>query len=143
MRFNSDQDDISEGTRRRRTFLGLVATCFAVALAVIVGNRLSDEALAVLAGAVCGVGAAIPTSLIIVAVSRHRGARECRNEEPPLHPPAYSQGAYPPVVVVAPPDRWQQSTGWNGLPPSLPPPTQRDFTVVGGTPDEQNSSDSY
>jgi hypothetical protein len=137
-----DEESVSEGTRRRRAFLGLLATVFAVTLAVVVGNRLSNEALAVIAGAVCGVGAAIPTSLIIVAVSRHRGARECRNEEPPLHPPAYSQSAYPPVVVVAPPDRWQQHAGWNGLPPSLPPPTQRDFTVVGGTPDE-NSSNSY
>lgn len=41
-----------------------------VKLAVLLGNRLNDEALAVLTGAVCGVGAAIPTSLLVVAVSR-------------------------------------------------------------------------
>jgi len=42
-----------------------------VKLAVLLGNRL-NEALAVLTGAVCGVGAAIPTSLIVVAVSQQR-----------------------------------------------------------------------
>ena len=52
----------SRGGSRLKIFAGLVALAFAVTLAVIVGNRLSDEALAVLAGAVCGVGAAIPTS---------------------------------------------------------------------------------
>jgi hypothetical protein len=57
-----------------KIFAGLVAMAFAVTLAAVVGRRLSDEALAVLAGAVCGVGAAIPTSLLIVAVTRRGGA---------------------------------------------------------------------
>jgi len=63
----------NSGWRRLKVFVGLVVIAFSVALAAIVGNRLSDEALAVLAGAVCGVGAAIPTSLLIIAVSRRRG----------------------------------------------------------------------
>jgi hypothetical protein len=136
-----DQHDVADSAKKRRTFLGLIAVCFAVTLAVMVGDRLSDEALAVLAGAVCGVAAALPTSLIILAVLRQREIGSRRHEEPSLHPPTHGQ--YPPIVVVAPPDRWQQPTGWNGLPPSLPPPTQRDFTVVGGTPDEQNPPGSY
>jgi len=65
----------SRGASRVKIFAGLVAMAFAVTLAVIVGSRLSDEALAVLAGAVCGVGAAIPTSLLIVAVSRRQDER--------------------------------------------------------------------
>jgi hypothetical protein len=110
--------------------LGLVALAFSATLAVVVGNRLSDEALAVLAGAVCGVGAAIPTSLLILAIAR-------RKDKPEEHPQMYAQrqGAYPPVIVVAPPNVQQQPYNWNGgYPPTLAPPTQRQFTVVGGTP---------
>ena len=118
----------NSGWGRLKVFAGLVVMVFAVALAVIIGNRLSDEALAVLAGAVCGVGAAIPTSLLIVAVSRRRD--EERAQVPAVHP----QGVYPPVVVVAPPGGQQQPGVWNALPPSLVAPAQRTFTVVGGAP---------
>jgi hypothetical protein len=112
---------------RLKVFAGLVVLAFAVTLAAFIGNRLSDEALAVLAGAVCGVGAAIPTSLLIIAVSRRRD--EGRVQTPV---PAASQGVYPPVVVVAPPAGQQRYGDWNALPPSLTAPTQRQFTVVGG-----------
>jgi len=112
-----------------KVFAGLVVVAFAMTLAAVIGNRLSDQALAVLAGAVCGVGAAIPTSLLIVAVSRRR------QDEQRAQPPAvYPQGAYPPVVVVTPQGGQQRYDGWNGLPPSLAAPMQRNFTVVGGTP---------
>jgi hypothetical protein len=116
----------SHGWSRVKILAGLVAMAFAVTLAVIVGNRLSDEALAVLAGAVCGVGAAIPTSLLIVAVSRRRDEQRAQ--------PSMPQGAYPPVVVVAPPGGQQRPSDWNMLPPSLAAPMQRHFTVVGGAP---------
>jgi len=111
---------------RLKILSGLTVMAFAVTLAVVIGNRLSDQALAVLAGAVCGVGAAIPTSLLIVAVSRRR-------EEPRVQPTAH-QGTYPPVVVVTPPGVQQRPNAWNALPPSLAAPMQRNFTVVGGTP---------
>ena len=119
--------DRGRGWGRVRIFAGLVMMAFAVTLAVVVGSRLSDEALAVLAGAVCGVGAAIPTSLLIVAVSRRRDERR-------VQPPVPQQGLYPPVVVVAPPGGQQWPNGWNALPPSLAAPMQRHFTVVGGAP---------
>lgn len=109
--------------RRIKILCGLVIMAFAVTLAVIVANRLSDESLAVLAGAVCGVGAAIPTSLLIVAVSRRRD--EMRPQ------PTAPQGPYPPVVVVTPPGGQQRLDAWNMLPPSLGAPMQRHFTVVG------------
>ena len=106
-----------------------MALTFAITLALVVGNRLTNEALAVLAGAVCGVGAAIPTSLIIVAISRRQ--REEIHEEPPM----YQQGTYPPVVIVTPQGGHQQQPyGWNGIPPSLSTQSQREFTVVGGAP---------
>jgi hypothetical protein len=108
---------------RLKIFGGLVVMAFAVTLAVIVSNRLSDESLAVLAGAVCGVGAAIPTSLLIVAVARRR-------DEPRVQP-TMPQGAYPPVVVVTPPGGQQRPNTWDAFPPSLSAPMQRHFTVVG------------
>ena len=119
-----DERDIRGHTGRRlKIFAGLVVMAFAVTLAVIVGNRLSNESLAVLAGAVCGVGAAIPTSLLIVAVARRR-------EEPRAQPPA-PQSAYPPVVVVTPQGGPQRPGTWSALPPTWGEPTQRHFTVVG------------
>jgi hypothetical protein len=116
---NSDQS-------RLKVFVGLMAVIFTVTLALVIGNRLSDEALAVLAGAVCGVGAAIPTSLIIVMVSRRydERTRSCAQ-------PSMQHGVYPPVVVVAPPGGQQWSNDWNAYPYPLTAPTQRQFTVVG------------
>jgi hypothetical protein len=113
--------------RRLKIFAGLVVLVFAVTLALIVGNRLSDEALAVLAGAVCGVGAAIPTSLLIVSVTQRR--RDESRAQPPTQ-----QGAYPPVVVVTPPGTQQRPDAWHALPPPITAPMQRQFTVVGGAP---------
>ncbi|MBL7063270.1 MAG: hypothetical protein ISS49_03540 [Anaerolineae bacterium] len=126
------------GWSRLKIFAGLVVMAFAVTLAVIVGNRLSDEALAVLAGAVCGVGAAIPTSLLVVAVTRRRDERRdfgCAQDRPSrATQPSMPQGVYPPVVVVTPPGGQQQPGAWNALPPSATMPIQRHFTVVGGLP---------
>ena len=136
-----ERRDGAGGWRRLRVFLGLAGVAFAVTLAVIVGNRLSDEAMAVLAGAVCGVGAAIPTSLLIVSVSRRRDEEQGRTLVPVQGQGAYgqpqdaypqAQGPYPPVVIVTPQSTPHRSAGWDGLPPSLVAPVQRTFTVVGG-----------
>jgi hypothetical protein len=125
-----------------KAFVGLTVVAFAVTLAAVIGNRLSDEALAVLAGAVCGVGAAIPTSLLVVAVSRRRhDERQVQPSRAYAQGP-YPQGPYPPVVVVTPQGGQQRYDGWNGLPPSLAPPTQRSFTVVGGPP-ANTEGDAY
>jgi hypothetical protein len=130
MQMTPPENQKAKDANSLKIFTGFVALTFAVVLAVITGNRLSDEALAVLAGAVCGVGAAIPTSLIIIAVAR----RKDKPEQPPQMYSQQQQGAYPPVIVVAPPGVQQQPYNWNGgYPPSLAPPAQRQFTVVGGT----------
>ncbi|MCP4538040.1 MAG: hypothetical protein GY832_12930 [Chloroflexi bacterium] len=118
---------------RIKIFIGLAATAFAVTLALVIGNRLSDEAMAVLAGAVCGVGAAIPTSLLVIAVSR-------RYNEPRVHLPAQQSmqhGMYPPVVVVAPSGGQQWPGDLSTLSPSMNAPMQRQFTVVGGAQEAQ------
>ena len=112
---------------RLGTLIGLVGIAFAVTLAVIVGNRLSDEAMAVLAGAVCGVGAAIPTSLLVFAVSRQRNEDNKRRVQP-----SASQSVYPPVVVVAPPTTMASRP--TSLPAQLPTPVQRIFTITEKAP---------
>ena len=127
------QENRNSSWRKLKLFAGLVALAFSVTLALIVGNRLSDEALGVLAGAVCGVGAAIPTSLIVVAVSQRRSeSRDLNISSRAVHSPIPHQKAYPPVIVVSPQGGQQWPNQWNNLPPSLAAPMERNFTVVGG-----------
>jgi hypothetical protein len=125
-------------SRKPKAFWGFVALTFAVTLAVIIGNRLSDEALAVLAGAVCGVGAAIPTSLLIIAIMRRRDRPPEEWSNPHQPHPNQPQGVYPPVIVVTPSNA-QQQPGWNGYPPSLTTPIQREFTIVGGATSDREA----
>ena len=118
-----------------KIILGLFTATFAITLAVLIGDRLSTEAMAVLAGAVCGVSAAIPTSLLIIAVtqrlSAQAGVRQTETTQAP-------QTQYtPPIVMMTPPMQIQQP------PPGPPPatwgdaPRQRHFTVVGAMGEEE------
>ena len=139
-----EREERASRWRRFKTFLGVVTVAFAVTLAVMVGNRLSEEALGVLAGAVCGVGAAIPTSLIVVAVSRRqsedRSSEQTRRREREVD--SDPQHTYPPVVVISPQGNHPSSYSWRGAGRapsgyrSLPMGgrTEREFTVVGGAP---------
>jgi hypothetical protein len=78
------------------------------------------------------VGAAIPTSLIVVAVTRRRERDEGRREEGAWQ--GRERNTYPPVIVVSPQSAQQRShQGWDALPPSLSAPMERSFRVVGGT----------
>ena len=113
---------------RLKVFAGLIAIAFSAVLAVIVGSRLSNEALSVLAGTVCGVGAAIPTSLLIVSVTRRRDEPRAQTSYP---------GNYPPVVVVTAPGNHQQPSMWGALPSSVGLSADRHFTVVGGPSGER------
>ncbi|MEE8391849.1 MAG: hypothetical protein V3S14_13780 [Anaerolineae bacterium] len=131
----NERQNHNDSRNRLQVFAGLTAVTFAVTLALVVGNRLSDEAIAVLTGAVCGVGAAIPTSLLVVVVSRRRD--EERVQLPAQ--PATQHGVYPPVVVVAPPGGQQWSGDWSTISPPLTAPMQRQFTVVGGAQEQTNA----
>jgi hypothetical protein len=64
---------------------------FTVTLAVIIGKRMSTDAMAVVIGVACGVLASIPTSLLILAVTNRRGERDVPQRRD-----------YPPVVIVNP-----------------------------------------
>jgi hypothetical protein len=99
----------------------VAVVAFAVTLAVIIGKRMSTDAMAVVIGVACGVMASIPTSLLILAVSGRRGEREVPR-----------QPNYPPVVIVNPGNNQPQ-------PRYLQPPLQapqfqgqeRQFKVIG------------
>lgn len=109
----------------------IVAAAFALGLAVVVGNRMSADAMAVVVGVVCGVLASVPTSLLLLwALSRRQGAAadaQARNG---------MTGPYPPVVVVNPGSSGYGGSGYGPSLPrmehSLPPPGgPRSFRVVG------------
>ncbi len=118
-------------------FLGVLA--FGVTLAIVIGERLSTEAMAVLMGVVAGVAASIPTSLIVVWIamqtmmkSHYPSRAEARGES--------SQAEGPRVVVVQQPAPATTPTAaysqpvWNSAAyPAMPPPRPpRRFTVIGG-----------
>jgi hypothetical protein len=110
------------------------AVAFGVALAVVIGVRLDQAALAVVVGVVCGVGASIPTALLIVALMRRRdGRHEVRSV-------GREAVQSPPVVVVAPPAAPQlpPAATWSGAYPT-PAPAQRQFTVIG----EEGTEDGF
>ena len=106
----------------------LLALTFIIALAVVIGKKMSTEAMAVVIGIACGVVASIPTTALLTLVLTRRD-RESGEERQVAHP-----GAYPPVVVIqggtpqslpsAP-----QAGYWPALAPG--PMVQRQFRVVG------------
>lgn len=121
-----------------KTGLVLVGMAFAVAVAVVVGNRLSDEALAVVVGAVCGISASIPVSLaLVIAASRNWG----REEAPREIGYDYESRRYaaerpqPPQILVVTPPQQQMPYGMPSpyyLPPGAPGVgAPRDFKIVG------------
>ena len=115
-----------------RRAMTAVVLAFAATLALVVGNRMSAEATAVVVGVVCGVAAAIPMSLLILlTLSRQRRQ---------LEEPTYGQrggwcGACTPVVVIQGGPHAPNQL----VPPSYstqtitlkPDPAQRQFRVIG------------
>ena len=114
-------------------FIGIA---FAVALAAVVGNRLSNDALAVVVGATCGISASIPVTIgLVIAASRNWGRDESVREI------GYDYGAQryapqPPMVIFAPTQPAQLPYGFpqnqyvapmNA--PALGAP--RDFKIIG------------
>ena len=120
---------------------------FAVTLAIVVGQRLSAEAMAVVIGVIAGVAASIPTSLLVVWFASRAGVTTRtivdvpapRAAEPPeprivvMAPPpqAAPAGAYQTYAGYAPQANASQAmpAGYAPLPPGQP---ARRFTVIGG-----------
>ncbi len=93
---------------------------FAITLAIIIGKRMSNDAMAVVIGVACGVLASIPTSLLIMAVSGRHGEREVQPR----------RGDYPPVVIVNPGNN-QSRYLQPPFPTPMVQPQERQFRVIG------------
>jgi hypothetical protein len=111
-----------------KRFLFIAGLVFVITLAVVMGVRMSPDALAVVIGIICGVMASIPTSAMLVWVMRQRDKQEAQLGQ--LRP--YG-GQYPPVVVV----NGQGTNGYTtpygatALTAGPPPATGRNFKVIG------------
>lgn len=107
--------------------LGVVG--FAVALAMFIASRLSPEQVALIVGASCGLGVAVPLSVAIgVAINARR-----RHERETPPPPAVIYMAAPTAQPNLPAARWT---------PAIEPPTEvprRSFSIIGnsGVEDEK------
>lgn len=100
---------------------------FGVALAIVIGQRMSTDAMAVVIGVAVGVAASVPTSLLLVALLRKERAsyRPDMGREP-LYPPALPQQQ--PNVIVLDPSQFGMGKNAQYQTP-LPPP---EFTPDGG-----------
>ncbi len=105
-----------------RLIIGLAIVAGGVTLAVVIGQRMSTDAMAVVIGVVFGVAASIPTSLLVVAATR--GRREPSHlSGPDPRPPAVD--SRPQIYVVTPPAHagGGQAAPWlqSSMQPPLPP----------------------
>jgi len=116
-----------------RVLFTLMGLAFAVTLAVVIGLRLSTEAMAVIVGVVAGVAASIPASLIVIWLATRNAvagpAREPQTNEPRMI-----------YVNTRPPPSWPNAMS---TPPHISalitphgaPWSPRHFTGLGGLGD--------
>jgi hypothetical protein len=115
-RVSSPAEPGREG-RGFRQIIVLLALAFVVTLGVVVGTRMSSDAIAVLVGVIAGVAASIPCALLLVVVTRRREREE---EDDTYEEPRYEPSrAAPPVIVVTPGAQQQLPYGA----PSYGPPS--------------------
>lgn len=93
---------------------------FGVVLALIIGERMSTDAMAVVIGVAVGVAASVPTSLLLVALLRRQRTDE-RSGWRVESSPSYPQLPQPPVIVLNP-GQWMGQNGVQQPYLPLPPP---------------------
>lgn len=120
----------SLGTKIGR-FIALVGALFAITMGVVITQRLSDDALALMTGLACGVVAMGPTLGLGLLIWRRQEQELARAREVSRSTPFMQ----PPVIVVAPPTLPGYGEGWRSLPAPASPwqvaPAERKFTIVG------------
>ncbi len=100
---------------------------FGVALAIVIGQRMSTDAMAVVIGVAVGVAASVPTSLLLVALLRkERATYRPDMGRDAMYPPALPQQQ--PNVIVLDPSQFGMGKNAQYQTP-LPPP---DFAPDGG-----------
>ncbi len=95
---------------------------FGITMAVLIGKRMSTDAMAVVVGVAVGVAASVPTSLLLIALLR-RERQSWHREEPP--PPPYPMMQQQPPVIILNPNDLARYNGQNPYVP-LPPPQLMD-----------------
>jgi len=90
---------------------------FGVTLALVIGQRMTTDAMAVVLGVAVGVAASVPTSILLVALVR-RAQREAGARLPPAPAAGYAP-PQPNIIVLNPADLLGQR---HGQPAYLPQP---------------------
>jgi hypothetical protein len=125
------------GVSARQAGIAL-AVLFVIVLAVVIGKKMSTEAMAVVIGVVCGVAAGIPTSLLLMLALTRRDRQQQAESGPQA-----SQRNFPPVVVIqgGTPQMMPSLPQAGYWPAATPPPSQRQFHIVGD--DDLLTEDMY
>jgi hypothetical protein len=125
--------DTERGRRSMKKYGMALGGIFAASVGVVIGYRLSGEAMAVVVGIVCGILATVPMVVVLVWTLRVRE----KQVEAQLRGlgGGFGAGQYPPIVVV----NGQGTTG-NGPPvPMLNGGGSRQFKVIGQEQTETGS----
>ena len=77
--------------------LMVLGAVFVGVLAIVIAKQMSAEAMAVVVGVICGVAAAIPTSILLLVVLTRSERRRIEEDERRRRS---GYGQYPPVVVI-------------------------------------------
>ena len=121
----------SLGARFKR-FVLLLSMLAVIVFVVVVTQRLSDDALALLVGLAAGITAMTPALLLLGVLWRRQ---EVRLQER-LSAPQVGATVAPPVIVVAPPMLpgygGPRQDGWNANALWASGSAERKFTMVGG-----------
>lgn len=93
---------------------------FGIALALIIGQRMSTDAMAVVIGVVVGVASSVPTSILLMALlRRERAGMSAGRQEPP-------QQLQPPNFIVLNPMDLMSARNQQPQVPLLPPEYRMD-----------------
>ena len=124
------------GLKHIVTVIGLV---FAITLAVMIGKRMSAEAMAIVVGIVCGVLASLPALLLLLVVLLRRDRKEDRDRTG-----QEERRTMPPVIVI-------QGGAPQALPPGMTPgywpsaaaPLRREFQLQDASHELQDWGETW
>ena len=115
---------------------------FAITLALVIGQRLSTEAMAVMVGVAAGVAASVPTSLIVIWIARRALSAPFNGPSPETRLEFPERDT---KIIVVPSPASTYPPGNSSCLPWAPPPAQyapaapsRQFTIIGGEASEDN-----
>ena len=94
---------------------------FGVTLALVIGQRMTTDAMAVVLGVAVGVAASVPTSILVVALAqRGRAQREAGGRLEPAQAAYALPPQQPNIIVLNPGDLLGQRTGQSAYLPQPP-----------------------